>query len=173
MPSIPEQNNVELRIESVVSVVVDRVGVHVTDAEDVDQQAEEGCHEQEHHGDVINVDAEAELIGGLTPADVPSQTPEVNQWNTESCPACTEPMKSAIKRQGEHEHGAHDSKGNDAPFLDVAFFHVGFPLNTLPEEEDDRKGNHRQEHDEGRQFGNVWRCDVCRVLNLPSSHLSS
>ena len=46
-----------------VSVVIDWIGVHVTDAEDVDQQAKESSHEQEHHGDVIDVDAKAKLIG--------------------------------------------------------------------------------------------------------------
>ena len=46
-----------------VSVVVDWIGVHVTDAEGVDQQAEESCDKQEHHSDVIDVDAKAKLVG--------------------------------------------------------------------------------------------------------------
>ena len=42
-----------------VSVVVDRIRVHVSNAEDVDQHTEEGSDEEKHHSDVVNVDSNA------------------------------------------------------------------------------------------------------------------
>ena len=38
-----------------IAVIVHRVCVHVSNAEDVDEHTEEGCYEEEHHCDVIDV----------------------------------------------------------------------------------------------------------------------
>ena len=50
----------ELSVETVVAVVVDRVGVHVADGKGVDEQAQERGDEEQHHGDVVDVHAKAE-----------------------------------------------------------------------------------------------------------------
>ena len=41
-----------------VSVVVDRVCVHVANAEDVDQHTEKGSDEEKHHCDVVDVNTD-------------------------------------------------------------------------------------------------------------------
>ena len=40
-----------------VSVVVNWIGVHVSNAEDVNEHAEEGSDEEKHHCDVVDVDS--------------------------------------------------------------------------------------------------------------------
>ena len=41
-----------------VAVVVDGIGVHVADGEGVDEQTKERGDEQQHHGDVVDVNPE-------------------------------------------------------------------------------------------------------------------
>ena len=45
-----------------VAVIVHRIGVHVTDAEDVDEHAKKRGNKQKHHGDVIDVYSYIERI---------------------------------------------------------------------------------------------------------------
>ena len=59
-PEHPRTEEHELSIEAVVAVVVDGIGVHVADGKSVDEQAQEGGNEQQHHGDVVDVNAEPE-----------------------------------------------------------------------------------------------------------------
>ena len=51
----------EFCIESVIAVLIHRIRVHVPDAEDVDQHAQEGRHEEQHDADVVEIDAESEI----------------------------------------------------------------------------------------------------------------
>ena len=58
-----------------ISIVVDRVGVHVSNAEDIDEHAQERCNEQQHHCNVIDVYANSEdlLIDGHTISTHPTK----------------------------------------------------------------------------------------------------
>ena len=59
-----------------ITVVVDWISIHVSNTEDVDEHAEEGCYEEEHHCNVIDVysDSEDLILDGHAIFSDPSET---------------------------------------------------------------------------------------------------
>ena len=62
-----------------VSVIVYRICIHVSNTEDVDEHTEEGCNKQKHNSDVVDVNSNAEdfLLNGHTICANPSKAEPV------------------------------------------------------------------------------------------------
>ena len=154
-----EQN--EFCVEAVVAVVVDGVGVHVADGKEVDEKAKEGSDEQQHHGDVVNVDAKTEgqrgrLVRSRLPNGGCKPRPAFGIRQTGAADEVRH------QPQGEEEASRHDGQRDEAAFLETVFPEI-LPVEHLAEKEDERESKHRQQHDKG---GVIHRSGVNEFLCL-------
>ena len=98
-----------------VSVIVDRIGVHVTNAEDVDEHTEEGSDKEEHHGDVIDVNADTE---GLS-FDFEAISTHPSKGEPVSDVVSSRSLSNEFGNQehGEYKARNHDWKSDEPSFL--------------------------------------------------------
>ena len=140
----------ELGVEAVVAVVVDGVGVHVADGEGVDEQAQERGDEQQHHGDVVDVDAKPEgNLGDRCLTGVPHAGGKPRPALGVGRAATADEVGDEPQR--EHEASRHDGESDEAAFLERVFPH-GVAVEHLAEEQDDREGQHGEQEDVGGVF---------------------
>ena len=98
-----------------VSVVVDRIGVHVTNAEDVDEHTEEGSNEEKHYCDVVDVNSDTEGLpfDGQAIGTHPSKgEPVTNVMSSRSLS-----YELGDKEHGEHKARNHNWKCDEPSFL--------------------------------------------------------
>ena len=147
----------EFCVKPMISVVVDGVGVHVSDGEGVDEEAEERGDEEEHHRDVVNVNAESEVDfgnGGLT------GIPHAGGEPRPSARVGTTGPPDEIRHQPQREQQArrHDGEGDEASFLESVLPHF-VAVEHFPEEQNHGKGQHGQENDVRSELQRRCGCD--------------
>ena len=164
----PRAEEHELRIEAVVAVVVDRIRVHVADAEDVDQQAKETGHKEEHDRGVVHVKAEVEAHG-LDAAGrgvMPTEIDPVQHRGGVGNGGLSDEFRD--EHQGTHEACRHDGKRKQATFLHRPLPPV-LSVEQASEEKDDREGQHWKQNDEQGVVGH----DEARCVGISGHGLTS
>ena len=128
-----------------VSVVVDRIGVHVTNAEDVDEHTEEGGDKEEHHSDVIDVNTDTE---GLSfDFEAISTHPSKGEPVTDVVSSCTLSYEFGNEEHGENKTCDHNWKCDEPSFLCRLNPRL-VSIEDVSKEENDWECKHRQENDE-------------------------
>ena len=123
-----------------VSVIVDRISVHVSNAEDVDEHTEEGCDEEKHHGDVIdvNTDTEGLAFDGEAIGTHPSKGKPVS--NVVSSRSLS--YEFGNEKHGEYKARNHDWKCDEPSFL-CRFDPCLVSIEDVSKEENDWECKHR------------------------------
>ena len=128
-----------------VSIVVDWICVHVSDAEDVDQHTKEGSDEEEHHSDVVDVNTYTEdlLVDGHSIFTDPSKRKPIS--NVMGAGSCTNKFRNEQHRENEARN--HDWKSDEAAFF--GRLNPGLvSVEDVSKEENDWECKHWQEYDE-------------------------
>ena len=141
-----------------VPVIVDGVGVHVADGEGVDEQTQERGDEQQHHGDVVDMNAETKGDLGGYHAGAPHAGRKPRPVR-ELLNATVSADEVRDEPNGQTEAGRHESKGDEPAFLEGLFPDL-VTVEHLTEEQDHREGQHGQKEDVRR----VLRC--CAVYDF-------
>ena len=122
-----------------VTIIVDWIGVHVANAEDVDEHTEEGCDKEKHHRDVIDVNTNAEdlLVDGHSICTHPSEREPI----TNVMRPCSLSNEFGDEEHGENKACDHDWKSDEPTFLgrlDPCLI----PIEDVPQKENDWESKH-------------------------------
>ena len=122
-----------------VAIVVDWIGIHVSNAEDVDEHTEEGCDKEKHHRDVVDVNSNTEdlLIDGHPVRTHPSEREPI----TNVMRSCSLSNELRDEEYGENKACNHDWEGDEPSFL-CRLDPCLVSIEDVSQKEDDWEGKH-------------------------------